>query len=563
MMRITMLFIVVCFLLFITSTNFPKSLNNPALKYQNLKNVCDSPQFQEIESLLSAIKAAKNAGKPANSPEIIALANKAINLTIQYFNISTKYTTGIIRYDPLIGSANGETTVELTENGLRGAVRIGIEGLLKGTGSLASTLFHEAEGHGKQAVENRWYPKVSGCNHVGHVMIYDSQIASRDKFCLSIADINRLTSKRGYYYGLNLYPEYRKRIDEGDFSVRTRHSKISFKEIPELSKVNEQYVEQGVLFTGKENDIINFARGFTKNYRNGTRYLIPCKDYEATKAFILRTYDVVQGNITADNVVDSIDTYKELTRGTIVIKFVDPKQPLMDSPALRASFDIDVESPFGVYPLDVNIFQKTIDQSNNLVIIPVEYHISQKPDPVKVTFSNPSFPVYELIIEPTRNNSSFKITNLEFEQVEENCGLPEIKQGSDIITFQNLPRKLISDSFTLVVSTNLNSNIPIKKGSKVTLSATGKIEFGAFAGVGSPEGIQGFRAYNKIKGINHGILLARIRKNGEENWFVIGKGASFIAPSDGTLELLVNDDQINDNEGAFTVEVEIDDTTPK
>jgi hypothetical protein len=104
------------------------------------------------------------------------------------------------------------------------------------------------------------------------------------------------------------------------------------------------------------------------------------------------------------------------------------------------------------------------------------------------------------------------------------------------------------------------TGVVIKRGDRITFRASGRVSFGVIAGAGGPEGINGFRGYNLIRGadIQHGALLARIKqRNANDAWYYIGKGRVITSSVDGTLELGVNDIDASNNRGSFTVEITI------
>lgn len=106
----------------------------------------------------------------------------------------------------------------------------------------------------------------------------------------------------------------------------------------------------------------------------------------------------------------------------------------------------------------------------------------------------------------------------------------------------------------------VKSGVVITRGDRITFSASGVVSFGAFASSGGPEGIDGFRSYNLLRGANmqHGALIARIKQpNKNDGWHHIGRGKVITSDVDGTLELGVNDRDASNNSGHFRVEVSI------
>lgn len=106
-------------------------------------------------------------------------------------------------------------------------------------------------------------------------------------------------------------------------------------------------------------------------------------------------------------------------------------------------------------------------------------------------------------------------------------------------------------------STLFKTDIYVYKGDKVTITASGRISFGAWAGSSGPEGLTSglFRAYNRVSGANHGALLCRI--GSEADWYIVGREKTFIAERDGFLRLIVNDSDISNNSGDYEGKITI------
>ncbi len=115
-------------------------------------------------------------------------------------------------------------------------------------------------------------------------------------------------------------------------------------------------------------------------------------------------------------------------------------------------------------------------------------------------------------------------------------------------------KKISLNTFEINSYTN-STNLKIKKGDKVSISATGSIVLGAWAGSGGPDGINGYTSYNRVQGFRHGSLLVRVGKDSE--WEFVGDSKTFTSQSNGILELLVNDGDPSNNSGAFTVVIKI------
>ena len=104
---------------------------------------------------------------------------------------------------------------------------------------------------------------------------------------------------------------------------------------------------------------------------------------------------------------------------------------------------------------------------------------------------------------------------------------------------------------TIVVpgtSAGEDSGIDLRKGDRVTVSASGNVTAGKRAGVVSPDGRDGDRL---------GALIGYIRKlNGSLSGpLMIGSRLSFTCPADGRLILAINDLARSDNSGAFDVTI--------
>jgi len=110
----------------------------------------------------------------------------------------------------------------------------------------------------------------------------------------------------------------------------------------------------------------------------------------------------------------------------------------------------------------------------------------------------------------------------------------------------------------------INTDIPLNRGDRVKIKASGRVRFGLFTGEGGPNGIIFNPVYNYFPDIPHGRLMARFRQPGMEDldgWSPIGAGWDELREvklsSPGILEFLVNDKQPGDNVGAFHIEVTI------
>lgn len=116
-------------------------------------------------------------------------------------------------------------------------------------------------------------------------------------------------------------------------------------------------------------------------------------------------------------------------------------------------------------------------------------------------------------------------------------------------------REKLEYRYARVDALSKSTTLDINVGDKLSFNAGGKIKFGAFAGQGGPNGINGFTAYNKINGFRHGSLLYRI---GNGDWdYVTNEIKNIRANNAGRLQLIVNDGSPSDNEGLFWVNIKL------
>ncbi len=115
----------------------------------------------------------------------------------------------------------------------------------------------------------------------------------------------------------------------------------------------------------------------------------------------------------------------------------------------------------------------------------------------------------------------------------------------------------VCNDYLFRVNAFLQTGIVIKRGDRLTFSASGTVSFGAFAGSGGPQGINGFRGYNLAAGdFQHGLLIGRIDRN--QGYFAIGTGGVMESANvDGVLDLNVNDADTSNNGGYFEVKINI------
>jgi hypothetical protein len=106
----------------------------------------------------------------------------------------------------------------------------------------------------------------------------------------------------------------------------------------------------------------------------------------------------------------------------------------------------------------------------------------------------------------------------------------------------------------------LATNMRVKKGQKISVTATGSIRVGLFAGVSTPNGIGGLEQYSYERYINHGALMVRVKESdGSGTWKACGSSCSFNANVAGEIVFLVNDLDASNNSGNYSISVLIED----
>ena len=111
-------------------------------------------------------------------------------------------------------------------------------------------------------------------------------------------------------------------------------------------------------------------------------------------------------------------------------------------------------------------------------------------------------------------------------------------------------------------SRGIDAGIDVRAGDQITFTATGTIVAGQRAGTVGPEGGRstGFGSIigtRPVPSAGVGALIGYLRMLDGQNSqpFFIGSSLTWTAPADGRLYLLVNDDNYNDNSGAFSVHI--------
>ena len=143
---------------------------------------------------------------------------------------------------------------------------------------------------------------------------------------------------------------------------------------------------------------------------------------------------------------------------------------------------------------------------------------------------------------------------------------PPVKTSTSLPTSQNKPVTTPSAppvGFNVrVLADNTangwtNSGFVVKKGQRIRITATGSVSLGK-GQTAAPSGLPDFEDPERLlKGVPTGALLAVI---GDDNndFIYIGSSREFTAGRDGALYLGVNEGNLSDNSGAYSVKIEID-----
>ena len=111
-------------------------------------------------------------------------------------------------------------------------------------------------------------------------------------------------------------------------------------------------------------------------------------------------------------------------------------------------------------------------------------------------------------------------------------------------------------------SRGVDAGIDVRSGDQITFTGSGTIVAGQRAGTVGPGGGRstGFGSIvgtRPVPSAGVGALIGFLRMADGQNSqpFFIGSSLTWTAPADGRLYLLVNDDNYNDNSGAFSVHI--------
>jgi hypothetical protein len=99
----------------------------------------------------------------------------------------------------------------------------------------------------------------------------------------------------------------------------------------------------------------------------------------------------------------------------------------------------------------------------------------------------------------------------------------------------------------------VDTGLDVRRGDRLVLNATGQIEYAPGGNTATPAGGRSRSPNHPVPAMGSGGLIARI---GDSAPVAVGAGSRTITASrDGRLFLGINDDDVSDNSGAFTVSV--------
>ncbi len=103
------------------------------------------------------------------------------------------------------------------------------------------------------------------------------------------------------------------------------------------------------------------------------------------------------------------------------------------------------------------------------------------------------------------------------------------------------------------LTSQLLTDIFLKKGQQIIMKAYGEVNLGFMAGTGGPNGIGGFQSYCVDPSIRHGAIMAGINNK----WTFMGNENTYTALTDGKLQIAINDADYSNNAGYFDVVIEV------
>ena len=119
----------------------------------------------------------------------------------------------------------------------------------------------------------------------------------------------------------------------------------------------------------------------------------------------------------------------------------------------------------------------------------------------------------------------------------------------------------VKNSFSFVVgSTIKKTDLKIKEGDELHISASGTVVVQGFTGSVGPEGIDGYKNHRMDPVFPYGALLYKV---GDDDWNIVDPEDTITAERAGLLKFMVNDNDPSTNTGKFTVKVLVKSLKPE
>lgn len=146
------------------------------------------------------------------------------------------------------------------------------------------------------------------------------------------------------------------------------------------------------------------------------------------------------------------------------------------------------------------------------------------------------------------------------ERISEGCGILEkIENGESDLTVMYYSNCFEHKEYVFTVSgsqLNTKTNLKIKKGDVVVLTATGKVSYGMFTGYTGPEGFKNgaYKNYNRTQEMNHGELFFTISS---DPYLFYSLNYLELIKSSGAIVFHINDKQVDNNSGSFNASIKV------
>jgi len=236
---------------------------------------------------------------------------------------------------------------------------------------------------------------------------------------------------------------------------------------------------------------------------------------------------------------------------------------IYDATGKKGKFNLTVGHNFMLNMVTVDVFDLTTYENINTISIFYEnastepfgnkHEYRKDAYQAKVRFANSKSEYVKLIEgETDLAKDEYFVLNDPLDVGEEYVDNKSLETAtSQNNTFAN---KINSSQYEIDSYSN-TTDVNVKKGDRINIAASGTVTYGAWAGSGGPDGIDGYTSYNRIQGFRHGSLLVRIGDSGD--WEAVGTSKSITAKNSGPLQFIVNDGDPSNNSGSFTVVIKI------